>query len=235
MKKLILFCCILSLLCFTACKNKEVTEETEPLTETLYLDGVDILVPTEEEEPTLETEKLETLSVLEWGTYSGLFVEDGSDEAVENVICLLIGNTTDQYLDYGVVKATVGDRECSFVVSGLPGGAATWVLEESRQTMTSVETFSYVGQTVSQLKDQPENTDIDVTFLNGEAQVTNNSDKTYSQVRLYYKHLHTDGNYFGGICYTTVGENIAPGQTMTLPAGHSTENGCSLVRVEVVE
>ncbi len=240
MKKLIWICSVVVLLlCLTACKSKDVppteTEETEIPVETLPLDDFEILAPTEAVETTSEPEKGETLAVLEWGSYNGVFVEDGSDRSVEMVPCLLIRNTTEQYLDYGVVNATIGEKNCSFVVTGLPSGGAAWVLEETGQTMESGEAFTYVDQTVSQLRELPKEDRIEVQFLNGELQVTNHSDVGFSEIRVYYKQLHSDGNYLGGITYTTKGQALEPGQTLTLTAGHSTESSSVLVRVDCTE
>ena len=239
MKKLVLFCCIaVLLLTFTACKNREqetVTEDPELLTETLYLDDVEILVPTDTEETTSETEDPERLAVLEWGTYNGYFVEDGSDRQVENVPCLLIHNNTGLYLDYGVINAVIGGEDCSFVVTGLPGGATVWVLEESGRSIVSPDSYSYTGQTLSQLKDVEEEDRVQVRFLNGELEVTNTADVAFSEIRVYYKLLNSDGHFLGGITYTTNVENLEPGETVTLTAGHSTENGGALVRVDCTE
>lgn len=239
MKKLVaIFCIAVLLLTFTACKNRNTeteTEDPEQLTETLYLDDVEILVPTDTVEPTSETEAPDTLSVVQWGSYSGYFVEDGSDREVENIPCLLVHNTTDQYLDYGVINAVIGGVDCSFVVTGLPGGDTAWVMEEQGQTIETMDSYTYTGQTLSQLKDLPTEDRVQVRFLNGELEVTNTSDVTFSEIRVYYKLLNSDGYYLGGITYTTKGESLEPGQTMTLAAGHSTENGCALVRVDCTE
>ena len=238
MKKIICICILLGLLLLTACKNKEVlpteTEVAEVPTQTLPLDDLEILAPTEEI-PTV-TEKPDTLAVLEWGAYSGLFVEDGSDRTVEKVACLLIQNTTDQYVDYGIIEATFGEKNCRFVVTGLPGGSAAWVAEEGAQTVDSNDDFTYVDQSVSQLRELTDEEGIEVRFLNGELQVTNSAHVKYSQIRVYYKLLHHDGNFLGGITYTTATtEALEPGQTVTLTAGHSSESGCAVVRVDGTE
>ena len=240
MKKRIWICLLLMLLCLTtACKNNDVTPtETEELTipgETLPLDDLQILVPTETIETTSEPEKNEALAVLECGTYNGIFVEDGLDQQVEQVPCLLIQNTTDAYIDYGVVNATIGETSCTFVVTGLPGGSAAWVLEQNGQRIASMETYTYIGQTVSQPIDCTVDDRIDVQFSNGEIRMTNCSDSSFAEVRVYYKLLHSDGNYLGGITYTTKAEGLEPGQTATLTAGHSSESGCVLVRVDCTE
>ena len=117
MKKILLIWCLVTILCLWGCKKKEQIP-----TETLPMDAVEFHIPTETVAPTEEWVKPESLAVLQWGTYTGPYVEDGSGRAVEKVACILVRNTTEQYLDYGEVKATVGEKNCSFVVTGLPAG-----------------------------------------------------------------------------------------------------------------
>ncbi len=239
MKKIVCICFLITILCLTACKSPSPspteTGETEIPTATLPPEAIDIFAPTEESVATTEPEEKAVLTVLERGTYSGVFTEDGSDRTVEKIPCLLIHNTTDQYLDYGVINAMIGEKNCRFVVTGIPGGSATWVMEETGQTMEAHETFTYIDQSVSQLRDLPKEERVQIRFLNGEIQATNLSDVAFSEIRIYYKRLHSDGNYLGGITYTTKGQDLQPGQTITLTAGHSTESDCAVVRVDCVE
>lgn len=230
MKTILLIGCFITLLCLSGCKKSEQTP-----TEILSPDAVEFLTPTEILTPTEKWEKPEALAVLQWGTYSGAYVEDGSRDAVEKVACILVKNTTEQYLDYGEVKATVGEKTCKFVVTGLPGGASAWVAEEQVQTMEEGEEFTYLEQTVSQLRDLPQAEGIEILFLNGELQVTNNSDEDYSEIRVYYKQLHSDGNYLGGITYTVTTGVVEKGQTVQVTAGHSAEMSCAVVRVDTTE
>ncbi len=230
MKKILLILCLVTLVCVAGCKKTEQIP-----TETLPMDAVEFLAPTEIITPMEKWDKPEVLTVMQWGTYSGAYVEDGSHRTVEKVACILVKNATEQYLDYGEVKATVGDKTCSFVVTGLPAGACAWVAEASAQTMEAGEEFVYLEQTVSQLRDLPQTEGIEVLCLNGEIRVTNNSKKDYSEIRVYYKQLNSDGNYLGGITYTVTAGAVEKGQTMQITAGHSTETDCAVVRVDCTE
>ncbi|MBP3412273.1 MAG: hypothetical protein J6K89_03355 [Oscillospiraceae bacterium] len=244
MKKLIWL--LLLLLLLSGCKDKPPNETTAPtgstqdsLTETLPMDIFEPEISINQEIASTATVYVEepTLSILDYGSFKGVFVEDGTDEKVEDVACMLVRNTTDQYLDYGVITADINGKENTFVVTGLPGGTTAWVLEQNRTPLGKGESFQYKDQTVSELRDDIrfEDERVQVELQKGSIRIKNLSDKTLGSVRVYYKQVHSDGNLLGGITYTTKSDAIEPGQTVEIPAGHSTEENCCVVRIDITE
>ena len=234
---------ILCLVLLVGCgKNgeAETTVNGAPETEVLTLgeENVEIYAPTvgTGSETTAPTEERHLLVMESQGRITGRYLEDGSDDAVENVACALIRNTGDRYLDYGVVKAVAGDREYSFLVTGLPGGDAVWVMEQNRQTLEEGSTLTFLEEQVSQLREvESQDQRITVDLLEGKVSVTNVSDKALASVRIYYKQVHKDGNFLGGITYTCVTETIEAGATVEVTGGHSRAEGCAVVRLDVTE
>lgn len=245
MKNLVWISLMICILLLTGCGNKnqgettvtESTSENSVLTATLPLDDLEIYAPTEgESSDSTEAQEMQILAVLDIGRYDGMFVEDGSDDAVEDVACILVQNTTEQYLDYGVISAAVGGKDCSFVVTGLPGGACAWVLEKDRCVMDANGVYEYKDDSVSQLRDvSKEDERVKVELRDGKIVVSNLSGTDLSSVRIYYKRIHDDGNFLGGITYTTAAENLKAGESTELTAGHSTETGCAVVRLDITE
>lgn len=244
MKKLIWL--LLFLLLLSGCKDNPPVETTSPtestqasVTETLPLDEFDPEISIDQEINSSAMIHVEepTLSILDYGSFKGVFVEDGTDEKVEDVACMLVRNTTDQYIDYGVITATINGKETSFVVTGLPGGTTAWVLEQNRTPLGNGESFEYKDQTVSELRDDIrfEDERVEVELLKGSIRIRNVSDKALSSVRVYYKQVHSDGNLLGGITYTTKTDALEPGQTVEVPAGHGTEEHCCVVRIDITE
>ena len=61
--------------------------------------------------------------------------------------------------------------------------------------------------------------------------VENNSAASLQNIAVYYKAVHTDGHYFGGITYMTVIGDLAPGESTEKFAGHFREGWTNVVRV----
>ena len=72
------------------------------------------------------------LKCLQFSSYTGQFVEDGTDEPVAGVAAMLVTNPTAQFLDLATVTYKVGDTTATFEITGLPPGGTAWVLEKNR-------------------------------------------------------------------------------------------------------
>ena len=242
MRKLLWLVPALCLVILVGCRGKTAPETTtrgnyETQSATLGEEDIAILASTlGEEESTAPYEKGSLLEILQQGSLSGHFIEDGSDEPVENVACALIRNNGDWYLDYGLVTAEAGNEIYHFVVTGLPGGDGVWVMERDRKTVEAGTVFTFAEEQVSQLRKVcAEDERVNIDLLDGKVSVTNTGEKALASVRIYYKQVHSDGNYLGGITYTCVAEAVEPGATVEVPGGHSRARGCAVVRVDITE
>jgi hypothetical protein len=162
------------------------------------------------------------LICMEYSRYTGTFPEDGSGRDVENVAAILVHNSSNQFLDYATVEAVVGNQHGTFYVTGLPPGGTAWVLEKNAMTLTpddkfeakSCEDYFFREDAILQtdlLKVEPQGKDITVT---------NQSKKTLKNVCIYYKTVHEDGRYFGGITYLLAFDDLEPGQSVTKQSVH---------------
>lgn len=246
MKKHLWILAILSILLLVGCSKKDdqpttasvetttgIADEFLPLEDIrFHVETQDVTEPTETTEP----EPVRTLSVIEVAGYTGYFVEDGSDEIVENVACILVENTTEEYLDYGLITANFGEKEYTFTVTGLPGGSSAWVLETNRGTADAGDTYAYVGETISPLRQVVTQDDrVTVELKEGIIAVTNVSEKDLPSVRVYYKSLLDDGVLLGGITYTVLAEGLKAGESRELTAGHCLPQGSVVVRLDIGE
>lgn len=196
--------------------------------------------PTEPEyvkPPTLVTTAPEQLLICEdIGLFSGAFVEDGSDEPVENVAALLITNGSSQYLDLAKLTYDIDGREAVFLVTGLPAGTSAWVLEHSRMTASAQSQFHH-KDTVTSFRENAVTTleGVELEFNGTMLKVTNTTDKTFQELTIYYKVFHDDGNYLGGIAYMVTFGDLAPGQSAEKIAGHFHLEKAQIVRIGYVE
>lgn len=162
------------------------------------------------------------LVCMEYSRYSGPFPEDGSGRNVENVAAMRVHNSSDKFLDYAVIRAWVGSQQGTFRVTGLPPGGTVWVLEQEGLTLTPGERFVATDcEDYFFREDAVYSSDkLSVETEGNSLTVTNRSDVTLKNVCTYYKTVHGDGNYFGGISYLLEFGELAPGQTVTRRSSH---------------
>lgn len=158
------------------------------------------------------------------------FVEDGSDRPVENVAAILVTNLTAEYLTYASLQFEINGEAATFVVTGLPAGESAWVLEYIALQIDSGASFVALDSAMQFIPTESWD-ELEVTFLDGILSTKNLTDRTYTDGYVYYKRLHTDGNYLGGITYRSSLGDLAPGDTVEVTAGHAGEELCRVVRI----
>lgn len=65
--------------------------------------------------------------------YSGVYMEDGSDDIVQDVMMLLLRNDSDRCLQLARIDVTCGGETVGFEVTDLPAGSRAVLLERSRR------------------------------------------------------------------------------------------------------
>lgn len=174
----------------------------------------------------------EDIVCKEFARFSGQYVEDGRDEPVENVAAILVTNTSDSFLDLATLTYTIDGKTATFVVTGLPAGRSAWVMENSRMTIGADASFTFVD-CVSAFRDNAVTSTRNLTIRSNGNMLTaiNNTGTTLKNVAVYYKVVHTDGNYFGGITYMVSFDTLAPGEALETLAGHYQDGSTEIVRI----
>lgn len=167
----------------------------------------------------------------EYSLFSGQFVEDGKDDLVSNVATILVTNNSDQFLDLATIMYLIDGKTATFVVTGLPAGRSAWVLESSKLTATASSTFTYVDKTTSFRENVSATSDkVTITADGNMLTATNNSDETLEGVFIYYRSVHTDGNFLGGITYLVDFGTLEPGAAVEKMGGHYSEDS-EIIRI----
>ena len=167
-----------------------------------------------------------------FGNFSGVYVEDGSDVPIENVAAALITNQTDSYLEYASLTVDIGGKTAVFVVTGLPAHKSAWVLEKNKMSLGSPSSFTLADCTSSFRDDVvSENDKIDIFSDGNNLTVSNKSSKTLKNFSVYYRNLHTDGNFLGGITYMVSFGDIESGASAQSVAGHFSPDSSEIVRI----
>lgn len=172
------------------------------------------------------------LQFSQFGRYSGQYVEDGTDEPVEDVAVMLITNLSGEFLDYATLTFDIDGKAAAFQVTGLPAGRSAWVLESQRMTVSSGAVFTYMDDLSAFRSDAVASAEELTTAAEaGVIAVKNNARETLHEVYIYYRQLHTDGNYLGGITYRASAGDVEAGATVAVVAGHFDPEKCEIVRV----
>lgn len=188
--------------------------------------------PPKQTEPIPDRIEEGTLSCDEFGSYTGQFVEDGRDELVEQVAAIRVTNRSDRFLDFATITFSIDGRAATFVVTGLPAGRSAWVLEATGLTVGQTADFTYIDS-VSSFRDGvvAQSNDLDIASDGNMLTVTNNGGETLENVFIYYRTVHTDGYFLGGITYRVDVGTLAPGESGEVLAGHYAADTSEIIRV----
>ena len=139
----------------------------------------------------------------------------------KNVLSMLVTNDSGKFLDFATLTYEVNGKTATFVVTGLPAGRSAWVMETGRMTVSGSPKFELVG-CVTSYRDSviAESSRVNITAKGNMLTAKNTSDKTLEDVFVYYRCLHTDGNFLGGVTYRVDFGTLAPGESMEVLAGH---------------
>ena len=162
------------------------------------------------------------LLCLQYSSFSGTFPEDGSGRQVNNVAAILVHNGSTEFLDYAKVSCAIGNESGTFLITGLPPGATAWVLEKDAKTVTANDHFGTTQcREYSFRQDAVMSTDkLAISISGNTVTVTNQSGQTLRNVCLYYKSVHNDGHYFGGITYMLSFGDLEPGASAQKQSSH---------------
>ena len=167
-------------------------------------------------------------------SYSGVFIEDGSDEEVSNIFAIHVKNEGEN-VEYSSINLEVDGKELNFTISDLPSGAAVSVLENSR-TAYSDGTPVYRGNQTAYI-DKFDMMSSEVGIVIGDDNgmtVTNLTDEKIPCLRIFYKFAQDD-EYLGGITYTAKIDGLDAGDSITIYPSHFSKEGSKVMMVRTYE
>ena len=169
--------------------------------------------------------------------YDGAFLEDGSDEQVQNVLALLFKNTSDKDIQYAEYAFAVDGNPISFKVSDLPAGQQCVVLEASRHQRNTSEVLELISRVVAPVDMLP-GTDKVLPVINDDNTITlmNLTQEELPVVRVFYKYFYEDENSFvGGITYTATATKVPAGGSVTIAPSHFEANASIIMGTGVYD
>ena len=184
-----------------------------------------------------ESEEYKGLQVVQTGSYSGIFVEDGSNDAVNKILMIVVKNTGTQTVQYAEITLTDGDTVARFTLSTLPPGESALLMEKNRMSYEDGGSLTQIKfSNVALFKQEPNLSEdlVKVQALNGILNVTNISGQDITgNVVIYYKNASSDMLY-GGITYrATISGGIKAGEVKQIVASHFSKDGSRIMWITV--
>lgn len=169
------------------------------------------------------------LEMEKFGSYTGIYMEDGSDEIVGNVAMILVTNTGEEYIQYAEVTVACGEAEGFFTLSTLFPGESMVVLERSCKAYGDFKgEVNAIAENVAVFSETPvlHEDQLKVQGLNGALNITNISDRDIAEtITIYYKNSSTDMLY-GGITYRVqITGGLKKGEIKQIISDHFSDAG----------
>lgn len=226
---------VLFLLSLTQGEGGQVPEEPSVGTETREETGESLQISGVQ---TVELDLGRGLLVKEIGKYTGVYMEDGSDEIVTGILMILVENTGDQDVEYGEITLTDDNGGTAFFsVSTLPAGESAVLLEKNRRTYE--ESVAFTAGTAENVAMYPEalslcEDKVQIQVVGGALNVTNISGEDISgDIRIYYKNSGADMLY-GGITYLArIEGGLKAGELRQVMPAHFSQQGSRILFVTV--
>lgn len=181
------------------------------------------------------------LEILNVGSYTGTYMEDGTDELVTGVLMMKVVNHGKDAVEYAKITMAIGDQTGEFVLTTLTPGSEVVLLEKKRMACDkavdytaakfSCENFAVYQEPLRLHEDK-----LHVQILDGAINVTNISGADISgRIAIYYKNKAA-GIYYGGITYRIIlEEGLKAGAIRQMMASHFSDTGSEIVFITVAQ
>ena len=144
------------------------------------------------------------LKIINMGAYTGIYMEDGSDEVVSGVLMLVVTNVGDTAIQYAEITLPTEGGDAMFKLSTLPVGESCVLLEQTRMAYSGNEDISKATATNVAIFPEPLSLceeQLKLQALDGILNVVNISGEDITgDIMVYYKNAAAD-LYYGGITY----------------------------------
>lgn len=172
-------------------------------------------------------------------SYTGAYMEDGSNEVVSDILMIRVTNAGEESLQYAEITLSGAAGEAQFVLSTLMPGETAVVLESGRKawsandsyTSAAAENLAWFAETPSCHEDR-----IQIQTLDGGLNIRNISDEDITgEIVIYFKH-YTDGMYYGGITYRgRIEGGLRAGEVKQVMSSNFTAGNTVVVFVTIAE
>ncbi len=172
------------------------------------------------------------LFIKEVFSYTGKYVEDGSNDECNDICAVRLVNESDTHYQYIRFSVETTGGSYSFSASTLFSGAEMTVLCEGKVAFTGSDILSCEALSLASFQETPSvHLDtLNITYTDGFINVKNVSESDITGLYVYYK--NRDGeSYLGGITYRAEIGDITAGQIVQTAAGNIHSDSSTVVFV----
>lgn len=182
----------------------------------------------------------ECLRIDEIGEYTGIYVEDGSDEPVTGLLMMLVTNVSNEPVQYAQISLDLDGETAQFTVSALPAKGTAVLIEQNRMeysedfdyTTAAAECINLAGydRKLSLQEDK-----LQIQLLDGGVNIKNISGADINEtIILYYKNIN-NGVYHGGITYRVrLEDGLKADELRQIMVDHIHQPGTELMFVDLI-
>lgn len=146
------------------------------------------------------------IQVIDMGSYTGMYMEDGTDEIVSGILMLVVENTGEQDIQYAEITIDFGTQQAMFNLTTLPAGAKMVLLEKNRMqwedswkgstAIPMASNVAYFLEPISKMEEK-----LSIGTMDGTINVANISGEDIpGNIVIYYKNVAGE-LFYGGITY----------------------------------
>lgn len=173
------------------------------------------------------------LQIQDVGKYAGIYMEDGSDEIVTDVLMAVVSNHSESDVQLLNFTLSNGEKTASFSLTNLAAGASVVVLESSRMAYTTgfdqaeVQNLALFSQPMSLCSQQ-----LEISTVGSALNITNISGEDMTgDIVLYYKNSAADMLY-GGITYRVrIQGGLKAGELRQIMPNHYHADSSTIVNI----
>ncbi|MBQ8856547.1 MAG: hypothetical protein IJ024_00230 [Lachnospiraceae bacterium] len=178
------------------------------------------------------------MRITEVGKYTGVYMEDGSDEIVSGVMMIVVQNEGENTIQYAEITMPVGEEEAFFTMSTLTPGSTMILLEQNRMAYIDAEYTTAVAENVAIFSEPLSLCEdkLKLQILDGAINVSNISGEDINgDIMIYYKNSSVDA-FYGGITYRVrIEGGLKKDEIKQIMASHFSESGSTIMFVTIGE
>lgn len=183
---------------------------------------------------TIPNSQLEILTV---SSYSGIYLEDGSNSDISGVATTVVKNNGKTPVEFVNISMTDNGKKLEFEGTDIPAGATIVLQEKNKESVSKGELTDCsadIAYTDSMTKSSKQ---VKVTENdNNTISVKNTSKSTIPCVRVFYKYYYDEENsYVGGITYVAKLTDIKAGDELTVSPSNYASGYSKVVMVRTYD